>query len=77
MRRTRIVERKYRGYLIKPTLTGFRVYHRGFYITECPSLVAVRERIDQLVQKHDLEKRERAVKEEHSRGEEPEQLDLF
>ncbi len=53
MKQTRIVEKKYKGYVIKPTLTGFKVYHKGYFIQEYPTLETVREHIDNLINKHD------------------------
>ena len=53
MKQTRIVEKKYKGYVIKPTLTGFKVYHKGYFIQEYPTLKTVYEHIDNLITKHE------------------------
>lgn len=46
MKRTRIRNIKYKGYLIRPALTGFRVYRKGYYIDEYPTMAAARTKID-------------------------------
>jgi len=49
MKSVRIRERKYRGYLIRPALTGFRVYRKGFYIAEYPTQQIAMARIDRVL----------------------------
>lgn len=52
MKLSKVVEQKYRGYLIKPALSGFRVYRKGYYIAEYASVSAAKARIDHVVEKH-------------------------
>ena len=56
MKRTRIVETKYEGYLIQPSLNGFKVYRKEYYLDEYPSLKIAREKIDGVIAKKQQEK---------------------
>lgn len=52
MKGTRIRSIKYKGYLIKPTLTGFRVYRKDYYIDEYPTVAVARLKIDGVAARH-------------------------
>ena len=52
MKRIRIKNVEYKGYLIKPTLTGFRVYRKGYYIDEYPTVAIARLKIDGVAARH-------------------------
>ncbi|TDI93542.1 MAG: hypothetical protein E2O77_02640 [Caldithrix sp.] len=49
MKRSRIVETKYKGYLIEPSLQGFKVYRKEYYIDEYPTLKIAKEKIDRVI----------------------------
>ena len=51
MKRTRIVETKYNGYLIQPSLHGFKVYRKEYYLDEYPTLKIAKEKIDRVIAK--------------------------
>ncbi len=51
MKRTRIVETKYQGYLIQPSLNGFKVYRKEYYLDEYPTLKIAKEKIDRVIAK--------------------------
>jgi len=51
MKRSRIVETKYKGYVIKPAVTGFKVFRKGYYIEQYSTLQIARNRIDKVVEK--------------------------
>lgn len=63
MKRSRIVETKYKGYLIKPALTGFKVFRKGYYIDQYATLQIARNRIDKVVDKRmEVEKGKKSQK---------------
>ncbi len=49
MKRSRIVETKYQGYLIQPSLHGFKVYRKEYYLDEYPTLKIAKEKIDRVI----------------------------
>ncbi len=51
MKRSRIVETKYKGYLIQPSLNGFKVYRKEYYLDEYPTLKIAKEKIDRVLAK--------------------------
>ena len=51
MKRSRIVETKYNGYLIQPSLHGFKVYRKEYYLDEYPTLKIAKEKIDRVIAK--------------------------
>jgi len=51
MKRSRIVETKYQGYLIQPSLHGFKVYRKEYYLDEVPTLKIAKEKIDRVIAK--------------------------
>ena len=51
MKRTVIKEEQYRGYLIKPVLSGFKIYRKGYYIGEYASKTVAKARIDEVIRK--------------------------
>lgn len=51
MKRTVIKERKYKGYLLSPTLKGFKVYRKSYYIGEYASAKKAMDAIDTVLQK--------------------------
>ena len=51
MKRSRIVETKYEGYLIQPSLHGFKVYRKEYYLDEYPTLKIAKEKIDRVIAK--------------------------
>ena len=51
MKRSRIVETKYEGYLIQPSLQGFKVYRKEYYLDEYPTLKIAKEKIDRVIAK--------------------------
>jgi hypothetical protein len=51
MKRTVIKERKYKGYLLSPTLKGIKVYRKSYYIGEYASIKKAMAAIDIVLQK--------------------------
>lgn len=51
MKGTRIKEMKYKGYLIKPSVTGFRVYRKDYFVAEYASVQIAKARIDRVAEK--------------------------
>ncbi len=51
MKKSKVAETKYRGYIIKPAVTGFRIYRKEFYIGEYATRQIAMHRIDQVVAK--------------------------
>ena len=77
MRKSVIKDQKYRGYLIRPTLSGYKIYRKGFYVGVYPSRTHAKDLIDAVIQK----RRNISQKPEPAReGADPpasEQLSLF
>ncbi len=72
MKGTRIREKKYKGYLIRPAVTGFRVHRKEYFVAEYPTLQIAMARIDRVAKKKaDLEETDEPVSE--NKG----QFDLF
>ena len=51
MKSTKVVEKKYKGYLIKPSIQGFKVYRKDYYIDTYGSVQIAKSRIDHAVRK--------------------------
>jgi len=77
MKSTRIQETKYKGYLIKPTISGFQVYRKDYFVAQYPTLQVAKTRIDKVVQrKQNLLGRDTSEK-IGKQAEEKGQIDLF
>ena len=51
MKKSRVVETKYKGYLIKPAVSGFKVYRKDYYIGEYSTRQIAMNRIDKVAAK--------------------------
>ncbi len=51
MKSTKVIDIKYKGYLIKPSIKGFKVYRKSYYIDTYGSVQIARARIDHAVEK--------------------------
>ena len=51
MKRTIIKDENYRGYIIKPVLSGFKIYRKDYYIGEYASKAVAKALIDEVVSK--------------------------
>ncbi len=75
MRRSRVVETKYKGYVIKPSVAGFKVYRKDYYLEVYPTLQIAKSRIDKVAEKEAARKSRTEDSSEESQ--ELDQLGLF
>ncbi len=49
MKKSKVVNIKYKGYLIKPDIQGFRIYRKEYLVDVYPTLQVAKSRIDAVV----------------------------
>ena len=75
MKGTIIKDIKYKGYLIKPSLKGFKVFRKDYYIETYSTLQIAKNRIDKVADKRSESQKE--VNTEECLPENNTQLTLF
>jgi hypothetical protein len=77
MKKTIIKDEKYRGYVIKPGLAGFRIYRKGYYVGEYASKNVAKDLIDKVICKRKVLSEDADTPHHHSDPSPSDQLNLF